>query len=303
MRPKFNFILNFAEKNKKMNSNIISETCEDKKLDEESVPNHKSLYNDNDELFYKEPSVKKELLFTKNQEVLINKFVKSNPSIFEKYLNQYDSVQFKKQSFEKSGFTKGEDDYNEEVPWIQTYSGFRFTPTIPNINSIVIQDIAHALSMQCRFSGHCNKFYSVAQHSVLVSYVCDFKDALHGLMHDASEAYMHDLVTPLKKSGMFEAYIKYEKQLQEVIYDKFELSNIEPESVKVADSIILATEARDLMAPLRVDWPRLKQPLPMFIIPVSQEEAKKMFLERFYELKDMQYAYSENINTLNKVKI
>jgi len=75
-------------------------------------------------------------------------------------------------------YTDGPDSFYREEAWIQTYSGRRFNPTRPHIDAIVIQDIAHSLSMQCRFSGHCKKFYSVAQHSVLVSYLCNQEDAL-----------------------------------------------------------------------------------------------------------------------------
>src|ERR1700727_175318 len=65
----------------------------------------------------------------------------------------------------------------KKAPWLKTHSGRRFCPTNPNPDSIVIQDIAHALSMICRFGGHSSRFYSVGQHSVLVSYICDRKDA------------------------------------------------------------------------------------------------------------------------------
>src|ERR1035437_8999101 len=62
----------------------------------------------------------------------------------------------------------GSQDFDEDQAWIQTYSGRRFCPLSPNPDAIVLQDIAHSLAMQCRFNGHCKKFYSVAQHSVYV---------------------------------------------------------------------------------------------------------------------------------------
>ena len=67
--------------------------------------------------------------------------------------------------------------FNPDDPWIQTHCGVRFNPTNPALDAIVIEDIAHALSMQCRFSGHTSEFYSVAQHCVGVSHVCDSKYA------------------------------------------------------------------------------------------------------------------------------
>lgn len=178
----------------------------------------------------------------------------------------------------------GSDEFNPNEAWIQTFSGKRFTPTNPNYESIVIQDIAHALSMQCRFSGHVKKFYSVAQHCVLVSYLCDHKDALWGLMHDATEAYLVDVPRPLKHSGKFEAYIEFEKIMQTAICKRFGLIDLEPESVKIADKLILVTEARDLMSPLREDWYWAITPLPLKIEPLAPSEAEILFLHRFYEL-------------------
>jgi len=180
-----------------------------------------------------------------------------------------------------TGVTAG---FDREAAWIQTHSGRRFNPTNPNPDAIVIQDIAHALSMQCRFSGHCRKFYSVAQHSVLVSYICDSEDALWGLLHDASEAYLVDVPRPLKRSGKFDAYIEFEHQMQEAICRRFGLPLQEPPSVKKADTILLATEARDLMSPLHSDWVQPVDPLPFIIDPWGPDKAKDMFMKRFFDL-------------------
>jgi uncharacterized protein len=179
------------------------------------------------------------------------------------------------------GFGQG---YDRGAAWIQTHSGRRFTPTNPHVDAIVIQDISHALSMQCRFSGHCKKFYSVAQHSVLVSYICDSQDALWGLMHDASEAYLVDVPRPLKRSGKFQAYIDFEEKMQEAICRRFGLPLQEPPSVKRADTLLLATEARDLMSPLHHDWEQPVEPLPFAIDPWDHDKAKDMFMKRFFEL-------------------
>lgn len=180
-----------------------------------------------------------------------------------------------------TGLTTG---FNREAAWIQTHSGRRFNPTNPNPDAIVIQDIAHALSMQCRFSGHCKKFYSVAQHSVLVSHICNEEDALWGLLHDASEAYLVDVPRPLKRSGKFDAYIEFEARMQEAVCKRFGLPYQEPPSVKKADSKLLATEARDLMSPLHPDWLQPVTPLPFTIDAWSPDKAKDMFMQRFFEL-------------------
>lgn len=174
--------------------------------------------------------------------------------------------------------------YKSNEDWIQTHSGRRFNPLNPNPDAIVIQDIAHALSMQCRFSGHCKQFYSVAQHSVLVSYICDSADALWGLLHDASEAYLVDVPRPLKRSGKFDAYIDFEQNMQAAICKRFGLTVKEPPSVKKADTTLLATEARDLMSPLHPDWKQPTEPLPFKIEAWGPEKAKDMFMKRFFEL-------------------
>ncbi len=70
----------------------------------------------------------------------------------------------------------------------------------PRPEEIDIEDVAHALSHACRFAGHVPAFYSVAQHSILVSELLDARTALWGLLHDASEAYLHDLTRPLKRA-------------------------------------------------------------------------------------------------------
>ena len=74
--------------------------------------------------------------------------------------------------------------------WIQTYTGRQFWPLDPRIEDIDIHDIAHALSHQCRYSGHCLRFYSVAEHSVLLSHHVAGEHMLWALLHDAWEAYL-----------------------------------------------------------------------------------------------------------------
>lgn len=183
--------------------------------------------------------------------------------------------------FEGDGLESG---FNEDEPWIQTYSGRRFNPINPNYKAIVIQDIAHSLSNICRFTGHCLGFYSVAQHSVLVSYMCDKTDALYGLLHDGSEAFCQDISSPIKRQPEFESYRKVEAKLQIAICKRFGLPEKEPPNVKSADMTLLATEARDLLPSLRPDWNLAVKPLPFKIVPLQPKEAKKLFLDRFREL-------------------
>lgn len=213
----------------------------------------------------------------------LNEFVEK----FDPALRRGTAAAHKELLHTKSVFYDGkglENGYDPNAAWIQTHSGRRFNPTQPNPDAIVIQDIAHALSMQCRFSGHCKEFYSVAQHSVLVSYICDHKDAMWGLLHDASEAYLVDVPRPLKRSGLINGYIEMEGRMQEAICRRFALPFAEPPSVKTADTQLLATEARDLMSPLHSDWQQPVDPLPFKIEPWDHNKAKDMFMKRFFEL-------------------
>jgi len=86
----------------------------------------------------------------------------------------------------------------QDMSWIQTYTGKCFHPREPGPDDFDIRDVAHALSLLCRFNGHCRTFYSVAEHSVRVSRICPPAAALWGLLHDLGEAYVGDLPRPLK---------------------------------------------------------------------------------------------------------
>src|SRR5690349_6806238 len=84
---------------------------------------------------------------------------------------------------------------------ITTHSGVQFDLLKPDPSVVHLEDIAHALSHLCRYTGHCNRFYSVAEHSVIVSLMVppsEPKLAMQGLLHDATEAYVNDLARPLK---------------------------------------------------------------------------------------------------------
>lgn len=171
------------------------------------------------------------------------------------------------------------------MSWIQTFTIKKIFPLNPKIEDIDIFDIAHALSMQCRFSGHVNNFYSVAEHCVHVSNICDPQFAKHALLHDASEAYLVDIPKPLKESGQFENYKEAEFVLQKMIYRKFNLSEIEPKEVKQADLQMLSTEAYNLFNGFHPDWVLPTKPDTNFnLSTLSPRDAERLFLERYYEL-------------------
>jgi len=169
---------------------------------------------------------------------------------------------------------------------ITTYSGVRFWPLLPNCDDIRIEDIAHALANQCRFAGHTRVFYSVAEHSVRVSHLCRPEDALWGLLHDASEAFLSDIRAPLKELPEFEAYRTAERSLQRAIAQRFGLRPEEPRSVTEADRTVLRIEVRDLLKPMGTPQPAKAEHNKKLTIthPWQPRIAKARFLNRFREL-------------------
>jgi len=169
--------------------------------------------------------------------------------------------------------------------WIQTYTGKQFFPLEPRHEDVEIVDIAHALSNLCRYGGHTNWFYSVAQHCVHVSEVVPPEFALYGLLHDASEAYLIDVPRPLKHSEGMEAYRAAEARLETLIYERFGLDPAVPDCIKTADNQLLRTEQRDLMKPAAAAWQDLRVgALDFRIIPLNPQGAKEIYLNRFHVL-------------------
>lgn len=172
--------------------------------------------------------------------------------------------------------------------FIQTYSGRRIEPYNPDPDAICVLDIAHHLSMLCRFTGAVRTFYSVAQHSVLVSALCDPEDALAGLLHDAEEYVFADLNRPVKYGAGMENYQSAARHLRAVIFEKYGLPAALPESVVRADANMLFTERRDLLAPLDVpEWGHgvVGQPYQSFTIePWTPAKAREEFCCRFAQL-------------------
>jgi hypothetical protein len=168
-------------------------------------------------------------------------------------------------------------------PTILLFSGVYFDFEAPETSAFTIEDIAHGLAMTCRFAGQCIRHYSVAQHSVHVSQIVPAKDAYAGLMHDAPEAFVHDISKPLKV--MLPDYRPIEKRVEGAIFSRFGVPNPLPPSIKEADIRMLVTEQHQLMRN-RDDWlyARGRQPLDCVIPTWSPEQAKAEFLARFAEL-------------------
>lgn len=166
--------------------------------------------------------------------------------------------------------------------WILTHSGVRFWPLEPLAAEVRIEDIAWGLSHLCRFAGHVRGFYSVGQHSVLVSHACHYDDALWGLLHDATEAYLVDVPKPVKRAPALAGYRAAERRLELAVAEAFGLAPAMPASVHVADARLLATEKRDLRA--HRDGLPGAAPLSVRIEPWSPERARDEFMRRFDEL-------------------
>lgn len=178
---------------------------------------------------------------------------------------------------------------------IQTLMGNTFDPKSGIITEVNVVDIGHALSNICRYAGHCRKFYSVAEHSVLVSRIIaklwpDDHNAIRaGLLHDATEAYVTDLPTPIKV--LVPEYISIEDTLAVKIAKSFHVKWDEETTrrVKKADMIALATEARLLFEDVS-HWDSIREYDSMTNLlakkfPLSPDEARKRFMREFTKLE------------------
>lgn len=144
-------------------------------------------------------------------------------------------------------------------------------------NQYVIQDIAHALSHLCRFTGHCQRFYSVAEHSINVCNLLPKHLKLQGLLHDATEAYLGDVNTPLK--SLLPEYKKIEENLRKSIFKFYNLPLELPQEVHDADYEMLCREWYRLMPEKYLFVPKQIVDLPT----MTSYQAEETFLDMYYE--------------------
>lgn len=184
--------------------------------------------------------------------------------------------------------------------WIHTYTGKKFRPLDPDPKLIDLQDVAHALSNVCRYTGHAAEFYSVAEHSVRVLwFVEDHSGVIAGkdpadrsrlmseavrwaLLHDASEAYLSDLAAPVKSVPEMEHYRRAEKALEHSIAVRFKLPRAMPEIVRFADRSLLASEWPVVFNGAPAPWGSpFPPPSPRHVegLGWSPKHARSMFLE------------------------
>jgi uncharacterized protein len=170
--------------------------------------------------------------------------------------------------------------------YIRTYTGRQLYWARVEDHDYDIRDIAHALAMKCRWSGHTSSFYSVAQHSVHVSELVQPEHALAGLLHDGSEAYMPDFPSPLKwylEDTGFTVLRAIETRVDVAIATKFGLPPTRHPSVKEADIVMLGAEHRDLM-PHGQETSHMPDGNFPTINPWSPVRAEHEFLRRFAKI-------------------
>lgn len=168
-------------------------------------------------------------------------------------------------------------------PWVQLHNSEMYDFSNPSLDGVSLHTIAHSLSLQCRFSGHCRKFYSVAEHSVLVyKRVCQLEEhrdvRVGALLHDAAEAIVCDLPRPLKYMPECRG-IREQMEIVEELVAKRWFGDYTHPAIKQADLELLATEKEQMMLPSPREWGWLPDPLPITIRGLSPNVARDLFME------------------------
>ncbi len=175
--------------------------------------------------------------------------------------------------------------------WMQTASGRRLDPLHLRAEDICVDDVAHGLAMTCRYGGQCKSYYSVAEHAVLVSRHVAPEFAREALLHDTSEAYIGDMIRPLKYQPEMAEFRKAEHDIEQCVIEHFGL-HTDPAvwaAVKLVDDRILIDEIRALMHTPDMylepgGWTEGLEPLGADIACYSPERAEVVFMLRFLEL-------------------
>lgn len=172
--------------------------------------------------------------------------------------------------------------------WMGTFTGGTFHPLDPRAADVEIADIAHGLAMTCRYGGQSMQFYSVAEHCVIVSQRVSPEYARHGLLHDSAEAYIGDMIRPLKHQPEMTEFRIAEERIEREVARRFDLrwTPAASRAVKEVDDRILVDEIRALIrGPEKyLDTMRGVEPLGVTIAALPPAQAEYVFLQRFLEL-------------------
>ena len=168
--------------------------------------------------------------------------------------------------------------------WMTTFTGLQFWVLDPRPKEVHIKDIAHSLSLTCRYNGMCNEFFSVAQHSVLVAENCSEENKLWGLLHDSAEAYISDVPTPVKRCII--GYETIEANILKAVATRFGLIYPYPREVKEIDGRVLFDEAHAIMPDESRLWVKEHEMLGIEVTPWEPAEAERRFLEMFNVLTE-----------------
>jgi 5'-nucleotidase len=193
--------------------------------------------------------------------------------------------------------------HKPERGWMQTASGRKFYPLEPSPDDVELVDVAHGLAFTCRYGGHTKRYYSVAEHCVLVSEVIerdarasgmppDFVRAiaLEALLHDSAEAYVGDMVRPLKHQPEMIEFRNAEARIEDCVRAAFKIESTEQSRkvIKIVDDRILVDEITALMPNpgmyLETDTLRGVEPIGVHVMGWSPEMAQRRFIERYREL-------------------
>jgi len=184
-------------------------------------------------------------------------------------------------------------------PWMETFTGKRFYPLDPGYGSVSIIDIAHALSNICRFGGHTKHYYSVAQHCItgadwVFEQTKSDRLAMLFLLHDAAEAYVGDMIRPIKSIPEFHFFKTIESGVIRSIYNYagIDWATTEEEVIiKKFDNLMLAEEGFHLTENKTLSWDTQYQPEqpeghvnPDSLTEISRYAIEKIYLEDFFSL-------------------
>lgn len=181
-------------------------------------------------------------------------------------------------------------DKNSVKDWMMTYTGRQVWPLHMTDDDVNIDDIAHSLALQCRFNGMVSDFYSVAEHCLLISQWLeangyDVQTQLTGLLHDANEAYLSDMIRPIKNAlgPAYEPFRKAGATIDEIIARKYGSTHPFPHAVHEADSRIINDEKQFLFGTGK-PWIHGGSPLGVEIKCLDPRQAERMYRFRFYKL-------------------